>query len=316
MRKLWLTGGLMLSCIIMAACSGSTTTTAVPTSNPNAVVTVEDTTPNAAEAANGTAVLEPAFSIQVSGDTDVNIASDAGGEVSDMLAGANTGAAGGAENTGQSVQNTPSSELRTLRFTDANQVNILEVTFSDGLAPDQYQIGVDNVNTTVGNNANEDSSGASTTDGSSASGSATMTPQARPPTDVGTAQVGPSATPAIASGNNTQAAQGSTANGQNQDNTLSDNNPPPQTSDLGISERDESLPPTISARLEPSSGNGTSYNLLQSGTLTIASMNKTSVSGGFEFTLSPAEDTSKTITVSGTFTNIPLTQLDPADITP
>jgi len=332
MRGLLFTVAALLLAALIAAC-GPNLSTNVPTADPNAATTEPTVTPNpnladeataettaegteaatadeTAEAtvevtAEGTVALETAFAIQITGDTEVTISSDNGGEVADEVAGASAGTESGeaattgidaeaANTSGQSVLNTPPSVLRVLRFTDADESYLFELTLTDELAPGQYEIGINNVQTTIGNNVNESSSGATTAD----------------TTAEATGEVGVSGGTTATTPSAIQEAAPTSQTGGNTGTLQDTNNPPPSSPDQGIVERDESFPPTIAARLETTDSQETSYNLLQGGLLRIEAMNETSASGSFEFTLSPAEDTSKIVTVTGTFVDVPLTQTE------
>ncbi|MEO8609829.1 MAG: hypothetical protein ABI690_18195 [Chloroflexota bacterium] len=312
---------LMASIVaLMIAACGSPTTSAIPTSNPDAATTEPTVTPNPAGVAEGTveatadmmaestaAVLNTAFSVQVSGDTPTTITSSDGASVAESVSGAsnpngsasesNTGSESSANPIGQSVLNTPSDVLRTISFTNADGSYTFDLIISDKLAPATYQIGVDNVVTTVGDNINEDSAG-------NAQGvTETSTPGAGASVET-TAQVKPTSSAAEATADMTaeMTAESTTQVGT----SLNDASAPPANPSQGISERDENLPPTIAARLTSDKADDPGYNLIQDGALTITAMNNTSASGSFEFTLVSQQDTSKTIQVTGTFTDIPL----------
>jgi len=332
MPKLSFIAALLLAALT-AAC-GPNLSTNIPTVDPNAASTEPTVTPNAEQAdegtveataemtaegteaatadqtaeatvavnAEGTAALETAFAIQVTGDSEVTIRSDDSGEVSDMLSGASTGVEGGeaattgidaedANTTGQSVLNTPPSVLRILRFTNADENYLFELTLTDELAPGQYEVGISNVQTTIGDNVNQNSQEVTV-----AESTAEATSEAE--TEVTTPEALQEAPPTNQTGGNTTSVLQDT------------NNPPPSAPDQGLVERDETFAPTIAARLETPDDGGTSYNLLQGGFVRIETMNETRASGSFEFTLSPAEDTARIVTVTGTFVDIPLTQTE------
>jgi hypothetical protein len=373
MRRL-LSGLIILIVVVMVAACGSTTTTAIPTSNPDAAIPQPTGSPNSVGVAEGTAestaevtregaveataestaegtaaVLNTAFTIQITGgDTNQNVSlsSDNGSTVSNDVAGVsggeeglaagNTGTDAQASSSGQQVLNTPVSTLRTLTFSNADQSYVFDLIFSDDLPAGQYQIGIDNVQSTIGNNINEDSGGQADTGTSSgnsseatveAGGSSSRGATANSTAQAGSGTNGGNATGGTSGGNATGGnTTGSTTNGtttqgtvgpsnavngqgvQAQNGATQNDNAPANSPQQGIVERDENFAPTIAARLESTDANLAGYNLVQGGTLTLDSINQSTATGSFKFTMSPADDPTKTITVSGTFTDVPLSQ--------
>jgi hypothetical protein len=322
MRNLFLVAAALTVAVFIAAC-GSPPTTAVPTAD-NA--TVEPTvTPNPEGAEEGTveataeatsdstdeaemtaeataegteAAMEPGFAVQISGgaDGDVTLDSEDGAVV--VASAASVGDAQ-ASSSGQQVLDTPSTELRTLTFTNADQSYTFDLIFSADLAPGLYQIGVNNVQTTIGNNINENSAGEPS---SAVGGSAEATGEATSEAD---APAGASTSTAQAGGSTAENTEVPSAN----DSSAAASNP----AGGGVVERDETFAPTIAARLELSDPDALSYNLVQGGMLNIESIDDSSASGSFEFTLSPADDPTQTITVTGSFTDLPLGDMEPAE---
>jgi len=263
--------------------------------------------------------MEPVFAIQITGgvEGDVTLSSDDGAVVVASAAGASTGEEGlAAGNTGtdapasasgQQVLNTPSTDLRTLSFTNADQSYTFDLIFSADLAPGQYEIGINNVQTTIGNNVNENSGGETI---SAAGGDAEATGEATGEAD---APAGAGNSTAQAGGNTGDSGAQNTevpADDDSNSTSLDSNSPPSNSPEEGIVERDETFAPTIAARLESSNADALSYNLVQGGMLNIESMDDSSASGSFQFTLSPADDPNQTITVTGSFTNLPLGDAD------
>ncbi|MBZ0290635.1 MAG: hypothetical protein K8I30_23625 [Anaerolineae bacterium] len=324
--------------VMIAACSGGTVSTVIPTSDPANATTEPTVTPNpenadegtaeatadatadgtaeataegtadateeatAESTAEGTAALETAFAIQINGgaDGDVTISSDDGGEVTNAVAGVSADPE--ASSSGQQVLNTPASTLRTITFSTADDSVVFDLIFSDDLAPGEYQIGVNNVLSTVGNNINEDSSGQSTT-GTGSEATAENMAEASP------TAAGAASSTAQAGGNTAQGSTGSNTQGSSAGTSGTGSASSPSSSpQLGIVERDENFAPTIAARLEASDENLAGYNLVQGGRLMIESMSEASATGSFEFTMSPADEPTQTIMVSGAFTDIPLVQ--------
>jgi hypothetical protein len=310
MRKLWQFGLMVFIVIFVAACGG-TPTPPIPTPDPNNATveptvtanpdgvmeeTAEAAADETAEAtAEGTAqVLNTAFNFEVSGDTELTINSDDGAFVEDEMTGSP------AQGESAPILNTPVAQLRYLRFMMADGAYILEISFSDNVTTGDYEIGVDNISTTVGDNINQDAGGSS--QNQSAAGESTAEA-----TDDSSGSVTPVNTP--------QATQATGSGGEAAGSSIDTGNPPSNV-DQGIVERDEAINTIIAARLEPANGEGTSYNLLQGGTLTIGDISDNSVSGSIDFTLSPADDEARTVVVVGTFTDIPLTSSDEESLTP
>lgn len=338
MRQLFLVIAALIVAVFVAAC-GSPPTTAVPTADPNNAVNEATVTPNPEGAAEGTveataestmestaeatsdstdeataeatsestaesteAALNPSFAIQISGgaDGDVTLDSDDGAVV--VASASNTDAS--ATSSGQQVLDVPATELHTLTFTNADESYSLDLIFSADLAPGQYQIGVNNVQTTIGNNSNENSAGES-----NSSAEAT----GEPTSEVIASPAGASDSAAQAGGSTAENTVVPSADDSNSA-SLDSNAPPSNSVGEGLVERDERFAPTIAARLELSDPDALSYNLVQGGTLRIEAINDSSASGSFEFTLSPADDPTQTITVTGTFTDLPLGDMEPAAI--
>jgi hypothetical protein len=335
MRNLFLIVVALMMAVFIAAC-GSPPTTAVPTAD-NA--TVEPTvTPNPEGAEEGTveataeadmtaegtdeataeatsdsteeaemtaeattegteAAMEPAFAVQISGgaDGDVTLDSDDGTVVVASAAG-NAGTDGAATSSGQQVLDTPSTDLRTLTFTNADQSYTFDLIFSADLAPGQYEIGINNVQTTIGNNVNENSAGETSTE-AEATDEATSEADAPDGASTSTAQSG-----------------GSTAENTAIPSADDSSASPSNLTGDGVVERDETFAPTIAARLELSDPDALSYNLVQGGMLNIEAMDDSSISGSFQFTLTPADDPTQIITVTGSFTNLPLGDMEAEDV--
>jgi hypothetical protein len=322
MRKLKLFAAIAFLSAFAAACGGSPTP-ALPTVNPNAATTVPTVTPDSSMADDGTAeatsegtaestpppiagqsegtpevAMNPTFLIQVAGDTELTIDSQDNATVADEVEGSP------AQGEAAPVLNTPMVIMRYLRFMPGDQSYTFELSFSENtIDPDTYEIGVDNINTTVGNNVNEDSAGQS--QASVESTAEATDDNSNDSTDAGNQQA-----------NTPVPAQDNTSGGQESGSALDTNDPGSNAPDLGITERDETFAPIIAARLIPASGDGTEYNLLLGGTLTIDAMDEAGVSGSFEFQLAPADSPEQTITVSGTFTDIPFTETDGENVTP
>ena len=346
MRQLFLVTAALIVAVFIAAC-GSPTTTAVPTADPNNAVTEATVTPNPEGAAEGTAeatadmtaegtdeataeatsdstdeataeatsdstaegaeaALNTSFAIQISGGTDGNVTLDSDDGAVVVASASNTDAS--ATSSGQQVLDTPATELQTLTFSNADESYTFDLIFSADLAPGQYQIGVNNVQTTIGNNINENSGG-ETSDAAGGS-SAEATEEAT--SEVIASPAGVSDSTAQAGGSTAENTVVPSADDDSTSASLDSNAPPSNSPEEGIVERDESFAPTIAARLELSDPDALSYNLVQGGTLRIEAINDSSASGSFEFTLSPADDPTQTITVTGSFTDLPLGDLEPA----
>jgi hypothetical protein len=349
MRNLTLIVAALMLAVLIAACGGPQTT-AVPTADPANATGEASVTPNPEGADEGTveatadmtdeataeatddeatdeadstaeataegtdAAMESGFAIQITGGTDGDIAldSDDGAVVvasaagastgEEGLAAANTGTDAQASSSGQQVLDTPSADLRTLTFTNADQSYTFDLIFSADLAPGQYEIGINNVQTTIGNNVNENSAGETSSE-AVATDEATSEADAPAGASTSTAQSGGS----TAENTTVPSADDSSA-------SLDSNAPPSNSIGDGVVERDETFAPTIAARLESSDADALSYNLVQSGMLNIESMDDSSASGSFQFTLSPADDPTQTITVTGSFTNLPLGDIETEDI--
>jgi hypothetical protein len=301
---------VLILAITVAACGGPQTT-AFPTSDPNndisGELTAEATAEGTSEAGN------TSFSINVTGNTEANLNSDDGATVSEMVAGASsmndsTSPADSGSNpvgnsSGQSVLNTPSAVLRTLTFTNADQSYTFDLIVSDDLAAGTYEIGLDNVITTVGNNINEDTSGNAQDVNSTAEATSDTSAES-------TTEASSNALPTMNSVSEAtaEATDSLSLGSQNEGSSLNDSNPAASMPGAGIVERDETLPPTIAARFTTNDPDAASYNLIQDGSLTIDEISEMSASGSFEFTLASTEDESQTITVTGTFTALPLVQ--------
>jgi hypothetical protein len=308
MRNLFLVAAALMLAVSIAACGGAQTT-AVPTSDPGSATVEASVTSNLEGAEEGTAeataegtdaAMNPAFAVEMSGgaDGDVTLDSDDGAVV--VASAANADAS--ADSSGQQVLDTPSADLRTLTFTNADQSYTFDLIFSADLAPGQYEIGINNVQTTIGNNVNENSAGETSSE-AVATDEATSEADAPAGASTSTAQSGGS----TAENTTVPSADDSSA-------SLDSNAPPSNSIGDGVVERDETFAPTIAARLESSDADALSYNLVQSGMLNIESMDDSSASGSFQFTLSPADDPTQTITVTGSFTNLPLGDIETEDI--
>jgi hypothetical protein len=311
MRKFRLLVAVTLLAALVAACGGSPTP-ALPTVNPNSSTVEPSVTPSDENAFDATeeaisevtaestteVAMNSAFLIQVAGDTELTIDSNENATVTDEVVGSP------AQGEAAPVLNTPIVTMRYLRFIPSDQSYVFELSFSENtVAIGTFEIGVDNVGSTVGNNVNEDSAGNSQLD-------AETTAEA---TDASTA--GSSSASGSSSLSPTQASATSSG-GQGSDTAQDTNNPDSNAPDLGITERDETLPPIIAARLIPANGDAAEYNLLLGGTLTIDSMEESGISGSFEFQMAPANSPEQTITVSGTFTDVPFTEIDEESLTP
>jgi hypothetical protein len=313
MRNLKFLAALAFLAALVTACGGSASTS-LPTANSATVepsvtpggdadgtaeatadATAEETPPPIAGSSEGTpeVAADPAFMVAVSGDMELSITSENNDIIEVSVVGNPSGEA--------PVMTTPNLTMRTLRFAPSDESYIFELSFSENNITERtYEIGVDNVGSTVGNNVNEDAAGGAQDSVSPSESTAEATSEAL--NESGT-------------GNTSGTPDANATPGQDSGTSLDTNNPPSNAPSGGVIETDETLPPVIAARLEPDRGQGTSYNLLLGGTFTIDSISETSVSGSFEFQLAPADNPQQIVTVSGTFTDIPLTAEEDVTVT-
>ena len=100
------------------------------------------------------AAMNQGFVIDITGDTQLTLDSSSGATVTDQVS--------GSPQSGETapILNTPAVNLRTLRFTSSDGAYVFELAFSQSnMAEGDYQIGVGNVTSTIGNNINEDAAG-------------------------------------------------------------------------------------------------------------------------------------------------------------